>query len=141
MKELYHTDTAIINLRPLPQSTERHWEYTNINEKEHYNLYNFSKRKTSSDTWSELRLKVIKEAFELCKNSLILGSGDKNTKRAFFQKIWPDIEFRTEYIDKLELYISTYPKIVLSNYYDHRSGIKLSGLKEIFKYTIIHKMI
>jgi len=141
MHELYRTDTAIINLRPLPQSTERHWNYENINEKDYYKQYNFTLRNKPSDTWSDIRSQILKEGFELAKNSLILGAGDKNNKRAFFKYIFPNIKFEEITLNlQTQIYISHQPKIILSNYYDNRNGIRLIGLGDIFKYISYNKL-
>ena len=141
MHELDRTETAIINLRPLPQSTERHWHYLNVGEKDYYKQYNFTLRRKPYDSYSHLRVRAIKAGFDLAKNALILGAGDKNNKRAFFQHIYPDIKFEEiELNEKLKIYVSKYPKIILSNYYDNRNGIRLSGLQEIYKYIIDNKI-
>jgi hypothetical protein len=134
VNELYRYDTAVINLRPYPQSTERTWEYTNINEKEYYKSYNFSLRRSSSDSLRDCRFEILKNAFELAKNSLILGSGDKHNKKAFLEKIYPKIKLETVKLETIEIYFSEYPKIILSNYYDNRNGIKIKGLQEIYKF-------
>jgi hypothetical protein len=135
MNRLYKFETAIINLRPLPQSTERHWDYENISEKDYYKQYNFTLRNRPSDPWSDLRVKAIKSGFDLAKNAIILGSGDKNNKRAFFELIYPDIEFRTITLNlNTQVYVAKNPNIILSNYYDNRNGIRLSGLFDIYQY-------
>lgn len=139
--ELYRTDTAIINLKPLPQSTERHWDYENINEKEYHKQYNFGLKKRPSDTWSDLRLQSIKSGFELAKNSLILGSGNKQNKKAFLETIFPSIKFEEISLsDKNQIYAAKNPKVILSNYYDYRNGIKLSGLKEIYHFILSNNL-
>jgi len=136
MYDLYRKDSAIINLRPLPRHTERHWDYSNIDEKEYNRQYNFSLKKPLNDKYKEIRLTAMKEAFQLAKNALILGSGDKDNKKKFFETIYPDIKFE-EYIllGNVKIYVSEFPKIILSNYYDHRSGVGLNGLKEIYRFV------
>jgi len=135
MNELYRNETCVINLRPLPQSTERTWEYENIKEKEYYKSYNFILRRASSDLWRDIRVKALEEAFNICKNSLILGTGDKHNKKAFLEKIF-NITFETIELQNIQIFVSRNPKIILSNYYDNYSGIKLNGLKEIYRFII-----
>jgi len=137
MNSLYREDTAIVNLKPYPQHTERHWDYSNIDEKVYYKQYNFMHRNHLSDQYKEIRIKAMKEAFDLAKTALIIGSGDKENKRAFLQTIYPEIEFAEYKLNETaKIYFSRYPKIILSNYYDHRSGIRLSGLKSIYEFIV-----
>lgn len=142
MNELYRTDVAVINLRPLPRSTEKHWDYENIEEKGYLNLFNFTSRRSHESSWKNLRLSAMKNAFDLCKNSLILGSGDKHNKKAFLETIYDGIKF--EYItlnNGTQVYVSKSPKIILSNYYSSYNGLGLSGLKEIYNYITKNNMI
>jgi hypothetical protein len=124
-------------LKPYPQHTERSWEYDNIDEKGYYRQYNFTLKNHTSDKYRDLRIGAMKEAFVMCKNALILGSGDKENKKAFFQMIYPSIKFEEIVLsEKLKIYFSRYPKIILSNYYDNRSGIRLDGLKCLYNFII-----
>jgi len=141
-EELYKTETAVINLKPLPQTTERTWEYSNINEKEYQSLYNFTLKRPLSSVWKELRIAVMKEAFERVKDSLILGSGAKYNKKAFLEKVFENIIFEKVTLnDKLEIFVSKYPKIILSNYYSSYSGVGLDGMKQIYFYLINNNMV
>jgi hypothetical protein len=143
MNELFKTDTAIINLRPLPQSTERHWGYEDIDEKEYYKMFNFMLSRSSSNPWRNLRVQNMKKAFEIAfsKKCLVLGIGDKNNKKAFFEKEMK-VEFESKMLNEdVEVYVSFNPKIILSNYYDNRNGIRLSGLKEIYNFILENKMM
>jgi hypothetical protein len=139
MNSLYREDTAIINMKPLPQTTERVWDYDNINESEYSNMYNFQiKHYTSKyENYRKFRLQGLKAALDMAKNALILGSGDKHNKKAFFETLYPEIRFSEITLNSdLKIYFSEHPKIIISNYYDNRSGIKLSGLKEIYDFII-----
>jgi len=139
---LYKTTTAIINLRPLPQMSENHWHYENIDKKDYYKHYNFCLLKPSHDTWSNLRVSVLKSGFEsINPNALILGAGDKNNKRAFFKLIFLDIIFETIKLNEIEIYVCKSKRIILSNYFDYRSGIKLQGLQSIYYYAKEEKLI
>ena len=140
--ELYKTDTAVINLRPLPQSTENHWHYENISKKDYYKHYNFCLSRSSNDSWSDLRVQSLRSGFEsLSPTALILGSGDRHNKKCFLQKIYPDIEFLTVNLKSTEIYVAKSPKIILANYFSYRNGIKLQGLKEIYEYTLQENMV
>lgn len=135
LEELYRTDTAVINLKPLPQSTERHWDYENIEESRYHNLFNFTLLRAHESPWKDLRVKILKEAFQLVKDSLILGSGDKHNKKEFLKLVYPDIQFESILLDNsIQVYISKYPRIILSNYYSSYTGLGLKGLKVLFQY-------
>jgi len=135
LNELYRTDTAVINLRPLPQSTEKHWDYSNISENDYHSLYNFMLRRPLDSFWKDMRVSILREAFEMAKNSLILGSGDKHNKRAFFELIFKDIKFEEVILENdLQIYVSKTPKIILSNYYSSYNGLGLDGLKKIYHF-------
>jgi hypothetical protein len=137
MNFLYRENSAIINLRPLPQPTENHWDYENINENNYRSLYNFRIRYHGHNKFREFRMKILKEAFDIAKNALILGSGDKHNKKAFFEEIYPNIKFQLVTLSSpIDIYFSKEPKIIISNYYDNRSGVGLNGLKEIYRFII-----
>jgi hypothetical protein len=142
LEELYRTETAVINLKPLPQSTERHWDYENIDENRYLSLFNFTLLKSQESLWKSLRMEVMKEAFKLAKNSLILGSGDKHNKKAFLEIIYPGIQFTNIYVsDKIQVYISENPRIVLSNYYSPYTGLGLDGLKLLYNFLAKNKIV
>jgi len=142
MNELYRTDTAVLNLKPLPQTSEKHWDYTNVNEDGYHNLFNFNLRRSQENSWKNLRLSVMKFAFEMAQNALILGSGDKKNKRAFLQLMYNNnIQFDDVILENgLEIYVSKKPKIILSNYYSPYS-LGLDGLKQIYHYIIKNEML
>jgi hypothetical protein len=142
MNSLYRENSAIINLRPLPQPTENHWDYENINESNYKNLYNFKSKYHGHNKFREFRLKILKQAFDMGKNALILGAGDKYNKKAFFEEIYPNITFQQIVLnDIVEIYFSPNPKIIISNYYDNRSGVGLEGLKEIYNFVINNSLV
>lgn len=134
LNKLYRNDTAVINLRPLPRSTERIWPYTNYNEKEYLRLYNFNLKKRPSDSWSELRINTLRTTFDHAKDSLIIGVGDRDNKRAFFEYLWPDVKFEEKILTKgTKVWVSENPRIILSNYFSAFSGIGLKGLQDIYE--------
>ena len=138
MYELYRTDTAVLNLRPLPQGTDKTWQYSNINEKDYYKQYNFNTSRPSIDTE---RINILKTKFDKV-SGLILGSGEKRNKKAFFEYIYPNIEFKTHILSSgLELFVCTNPKIILSNYYSSFRGIGLKGLKEIYHFAEQNRLV
>jgi hypothetical protein len=139
--ELYRTNTSIINLYPLPRSSESSWEYDNIDKKEYYRLYNFMNKNQITNEYKNIRINAIKYALNLSKNSLLLGSGNKENKKAFFELIYPDIKFKTIILENIKIYFSENPKIILSNYFDNRRGIGLNGLKLIYKFIIEENLV
>jgi hypothetical protein len=142
LEELYRTDTAVINLKPLPQSTERHWDYTNIDENRYQNMFNFTLYRSPDSPWKQLRLSVLKEAFQVAKNALILGSGDRHNKKAFLELMYKDVKFESVTLENdIHIYVSKTPKIILSNYYSPYTGLGLDGLKILYHYIAQSNMI
>jgi len=139
MNHLYKDNSAIINLKPLLQATEDAWEYDNIDKIEYHNKYNFKTRSHMSDSLRDMRLRILTKAFSLIpKESLILASGGKENKKAFFQTIYPTIRFHeTKLSDSYKIYHSDNieKKIILSNYFDNRT-IGLSNLKLLFRFIL-----
>jgi len=137
MNSLYRDNSAVINMKPFPQPTENHWCYENVNESNYMNMYNFKVKYHAPNKFRDFRLKVLKEAFDMAHDALILGAGDKFNKKSFFETMYPSIKFSQIILnDIVEIYFSKSPKIILSNYYDNRSGIKLLGLREIYRFII-----
>jgi hypothetical protein len=142
MEELYRTETAVINLKPLPQSTERHWDYENIDESRYLSMFNFTLLRSPDSPWKQLRLKVMKEAFNLAKNSLILGAGDRHNKKAFLELIYEGVRFENVKLENdIHIYVSKNPRIILSNYYSPYTGLGLDGLKTLYRYMADNKIV
>ena len=142
LEELYRTETAVINLKPLPQSNERHWDYENINESRYHSLFNFTLLESPDSSWKQLRLKAMKEAFKLAENSLILGAGDRHNKKEFLKLMYEGVQFETvKLTDKIQLYVSQKPRIVLSSYYSPYTGLGLNGLKVLYNYMAEKKIV
>jgi len=142
LEELYRTETAVINLKPLPQSTERHWDYQNVDESKYQRMFNFTLHHSQDNPWKQFRQSILREAFELAKNALILGSGDRHNKKAFFQTIYPDIVFETVTLNNnIQIYVSKNPRIILSNYYSPYTGLGLDGLKILYLYMVEKKIV
>jgi len=134
INELNRTETALINLRPFPQSTERNWHYSNVVEQEYQKLFNFTLISSHDNIYKTIRLSIMNKAFEMVKNSFIIGIGDKDNKRTFLNLMYPEIKFSEILLDgNLKIYFSKKPNIILSNYWDTRN-IGLSGLKQIYNF-------
>ena len=127
-------NTCVFNLRPLPRPNQKiAWPYLNINETNYNSNYNFINKNSKTDEFKEIRMNAFKNGFKQIKGTLIIGVGNKTNKRAFFQTLYPTIQFKELILnDKLEIYYSKECKIILSNYFDNISGIKLSGLREMY---------
>jgi hypothetical protein len=142
LEELYRTETAVINLKPLPQSTEKTWDYQNISESRYQNMFNFNLAYSLDSPWKQLRLNVMKEAFKLAKNALILGSGDRHNKKAFLQLMYEGIQFKNVKLENdIQIYVSTKPRVILSNYYSPYTGLGLDGLKILYHYLVDQKIV
>lgn len=148
-KRLNREDACIINLRPLPRSTERVWSYDNISQKDYIRSYNFLLKNTSNvshvihydqkDTLMDNilftnRILILQKLLQNLDNKILIGIGDKRNKRKFIETIYSNIVFK----EQNDLYISYKPKIILCNYFDNKNGIGLNGLKNVFK--IIQKL-
>ena len=129
-------DTCVFNLRPLPRPTERVWPYENINEKEYYKNWNFLTKTSRSDEFKDLRMNIFKEKFAQLNETLIIGVGDKENKKAFFEKIY-DCEF-TQFSN---FYYNSQHKIILSNYFDFKHGIKLTGLQTLYRFIKSNQLV
>lgn len=137
MNSVCQEHSALINLRPFPRPTERIWPYENVSQKDYQSQFNFNRRHTQNDDLSKMRIEILKAAFDLNPKATIIGNGDKENKRAFFKTIYPGIKFEEIKYDKIITYIAVKPrKIILANYFDNRSGIKLTGLQKVYKIII-----
>ena len=137
MNHLYREDSVMLNIRPYPQPSEDTWCYDNIDRIGYHNNYNFSLRGHRDDKFRDIRLSILKEAFRI-SNGLILGSGDKENKKYFFQTIYPTIQFHElKLSDSYKIYYSNNleKKIILSNYFDNRT-IGLSNFKKLFHFIV-----
>jgi len=141
-EELYRTGTACVDLRPLPQSTEECWEYGNVDRKAYQKMFNFRLKKQAGGKWRDLRVSALKAAFEAARGALVLGCGERHNKRAFFETTFPGTKFEDVRLgDGTEMHVSRSPRIVLSNFYSHRNGVKLSGLRSIYQYLSEERLI
>jgi hypothetical protein len=147
-KRLNREDECIINLRPLPRSTERVWPYDNISQKDYIKTYNFllknglseslrihcDQKSTLVNHLGFTRTEILQKLFKNLDNKILIGIGDKRNKRKFIESIYPDIIFK----EQNKMFISHKPKIILSDYFDNKNGIGLEGLHNVFK--IIKKL-
>jgi len=130
---LSEKDMCLLNLRPIPRATEDTWEYSGIDVKGYHRLWNFHLKGHYSDPEQQLRLKTFEVVFKK-RTGLVIGIGDKANKRKFFEKIYPDIQFIKSDLPTHTIYFDTKYKIVLSDYFNSRNGIKMSGLRELYEF-------
>ena len=137
MNHLYREDSAMINLKGLPQSTENHWNYDNIDNIEYHSSYNFMHRNHTNNKFRDMRVSILKKAFTLIKkDAIILSTGDAKNKKAFFQIIYPTIKFHENTLSETyKIYYSYTPKIIISNYLDNRT-IGLKNLSLLFDFIV-----
>ena len=141
LKPLSEKNICLVNLRPLPRPTEDTWDYSNINKRDYLRNYNFTLKKHYSDSNKELRMSIFKEFFNETKDSLIIGVGNKENKKLFFEILYKDSKFCQINLDSMDIYYEPEYKIILSDYFDYRGGVKLQGLKELFRVIISRKLM
>jgi len=139
-KSLSEKDICLVNLRPLPRATQDTWVYSNIKEKGYHRLWNFHLKGHYSDPEREIRLETFKEFFRT-RTGLVIGIGDKENKKKFFEKIYPGIQFIKSDLSTHSIYFDTKHRIILSNYFNSRNGIKMSGLRELYEFLISRHLI
>jgi len=141
LKPISEKNICLINLRPLPRPTESTWTYSNIDKKDYLRKYNFTLKKHYSDKDKEDRLNIFKTFFSINTKSLIIGIGDKENKKRFFEYIYPDIKFHEADLNHISIYFNIKHKIILSNYFNNRNGIKIKGLKDLYHFITSRKLI
>jgi hypothetical protein len=137
MNSLYRENTAVINFRPLLQPTESQWPYENISENVYHNIFDFTVKNLHHDQLLDMRVSILKAAFDMIKkDAIVLGSGDKENKKAFFKTIYPTIQFKEEKLSETyKIYHSNNidKKIILSNYFDNRT-LGLENLELLYNF-------
>ena len=131
---------CLVNLRPLPRPTQDTWDYPNINRKEYNKSFNYTLKKHQSDYIDCFRVDALLKFF-METNAVIIGVGEKNNKRAFFENQYPFPKFHTAHLDSHTIYFNIHYKIVLCDYFNSRNGIKLEGLKDLYKFITSRKFV
>jgi hypothetical protein len=129
-------NTCVFNLRPLPRPTERVWPYSSVNEKDYIKSYNFCLKRPLTNEFKQIRIQALYDGFEQIKDTLIIGIGDKENKRKFFEQLY-QCSFKKIY----DFYYDEKHNIILSNYFDNKNGIGLNGLKHLYNFIIGNSII
>ena len=133
-------DYSLVNLRPLPRPTQDTWDYSNIDKKDYLRKWNFTLKRHYSDSHKEERISVLKTFFDK-RTGLVIGIGEKENKRKFFEYLYPEIEFFKADLDNHSIYFSISSNIILSDYFNNRNGIKTIGLKDLYDFMISRKLV
>lgn len=133
-------DICLVNLRPLPRPTQDTWDYPNINKKEYNKSFNYTLKRHCSDYIDCFRVDALLKFF-MATNAVIIGVGEKDNKRAFFEKQYPFPKFYNINLDTHSIYYAPDHKIILSDYFNSRNGIKLQGLQELYNFLISRKLV
>lgn len=132
-------DICLVNLRPLPRPTQDTWVYSNIDKKDYLRKWNFTLKGHYSDPEKEERLNILKSFF-IQSPAIIIGVGEKENKKRFFETIYPPIKLSKANLDTHSIYFNIDSKIILSNYFNNRNGIKLEGLLDLYKFITSRKL-
>jgi hypothetical protein len=117
--------------------TERQWIYENIDEKTYLKNFNYTLKNYKCNILSNERLINFNYFLNKVQNSIKICSGYKENKKSFFlqlNKILKKDKYQFEHVN--DFYIDKNNKIIISNYFDNRSGIKLEGLNKLYKHII-----
>jgi hypothetical protein len=133
-------DHSLINLRPLPRPTEDTWIYSGIDKKEYYRLWNFGLKRHYSDPEKELRLGILKTFFEK-RTGLVIGVGDKRNKKIFLESLDLGYDFHEADLDHHTIFFDIKNKIILSDYFNNRNGIKIIGLQDLYRFISSRRLI
>ena len=138
--------SALLDLRPFPRRDEgkagNKWPYANINEKQYNKAFSFQDLPGITEEYKQLRdirAQYLMNAITTYRFPIIIGIGDKESKRHFFERYF-DAEFKPDKMmsltkNKLEVFISEPVNdwgmiVVLSDFFDHGfKGIGLNGLR------------
>ena len=140
-KPISEKNSSLLNLRPLPRPTQDTWIYSNINRKEYNKEWNFGLKRHNMTPEGMERVEGIVRFIQNVTDGIILGVGEKENKKLFFKKFFPNDEFWKINLDSHSIYYNSKRKIILSDYFNSRNGIKLQGLKELYDFLISRKLI
>lgn len=132
----YKFKSALIDLRPLPRFVEKCWPYENVNECQYLKAFQFNIESGIGDKllhFRNERAQIIKNLFDTSKKiNVIVGIGDKKTKRNLFEK-----SYNAKFLEIIEgkcfqSQIQLNGQIInifLSNFFDYQ----VLGLKNLEK--------
>lgn len=149
---LYHEDSkfplSLMDLRPFPRRNEKdEWPYSNIDRSQYLRAFSFNPSAKIDPLYQELRDKrasILKRAIECSNANFIVGIGDKESKRRFFEQVFSTAERPLQFEevkltkDKCEVYKTSLIlknrtiTVLLSDFFDYRN-IGLAGLEKLTK--------
>jgi|GEM_PF-6427308 len=127
----YNLKSALVDLRPLPRYNETEWPFKNLDRQQYISAFKFTKRAKVDKLYSDLkeeRIKIIQNLFHACHNvKVIVGIGDKDSKKRFFEVLFVEIVFETIWLSDKTCFHATIDlngklvHIFLSNFFDYRA--------------------
>ncbi|WP_103109497.1 hypothetical protein [Brevibacillus reuszeri] len=139
--------SALLDLRPLPRRDESQasseWPYSNIEENDYNNAFDFRNHRSMSEESKEFRdrrANYLKKAIQEFSFPIIVGIGAKEVKKLFFEKYLRATFLPQKTIsltkNKDEVHVSepldgTDTVVILSDYFNSVNGIGLNGLRKL----------
>ncbi|TSI05295.1 hypothetical protein [Lysinibacillus sp. BW-2-10] len=143
---------SLMDLRPFPRRNEKdEWPYANINRSEYLKAFKFENDENISAVCKELRNKrvaVLKRTIEFSSANLIIGIGDKESKRRFFEQnfrnnqkpiVFEELPLTKEKIELFKTSIQLENRtisVLLCDFFDYRN-IGVEGLETLVKNHLI----
>ncbi|MEK4229697.1 hypothetical protein [Solibacillus sp. FSL H8-0538] len=147
-KNLYNNNSqfniTLMDFRPFPRRNEKdQWPYSNLDKLQYLNAFKFNLKSKLKPFYKELRdtrAGILKRAIEQSHANLIVGIGDKDSKRRFFEQYFSNAQFEEYSLtkEKVELFKASIQlenrtiTVLLSDFFNHYT-IGLVGLEKLTK--------
>lgn len=136
----------LMDLRFLPRANESYWPFESIDRDKYLKAFSYSPREMKNEYFQKYarpRAEILKKAIETSSAKVIVGIGDKNAKKNFFEMFvkngWGEINFVEETLSTCKIYSASANigdrkvSILLSPFFSSygKNLLRLAGLKEL----------